>query len=480
MSRPRSDAGARLRHLPSVESLLQRPGVSELAQRFGRESLLAACRGCLDNIREKLRIGDPPSAEEFQRDVEALPEKIVSWLERSTAPSLVPAINATGIIIHTNLGRAPLSPAAIDAIQAVASGYCNLEMDLERGERGSRHRHASSLLDQMFPHHHSLVVNNAAAGVLLALNTLAANKEVIISRGELVEIGGSFRIPSILERSGARLREVGTTNKTRIADYRDAITEDTGVILRVHPSNFRIIGFTEHATTASLAELGREHGIPVIEDFGSGNLASLSSRGLADEPWVSQTLHSGVDSVDLSIFSGDKLLGGPQAGILVGRSALVRECRENPMARALRADKLTYAALEATLSAHLRGKASEEIPVSRMIALPTAAIHERATRCQHGLDRTGFITHIEECTSMVGGGAGADASIPSVALALSRSDVSTDALAHSVRAGAPPILGRVSENKLLLDFRTVIPSQDDAVLARLVEIDHDAKQRGQR
>ena len=473
MSDSTASAGSPLRKIPSVEALLQRDEIARLVAQFGRDSVVNAARESLDELRDEYRTkrGVPKDSDTtIEAAIESLPRRVASRLSSSLTPSLVPSVNATGIIVHTNLGRAPLSQGAIAAISRIASAYCNLEMDLEAGTRGSRHRHASALLGRLFPHHQALVVNNAAAGVLLALNTLAFGKEVIISRGELVEIGGSFRIPAILERSGARLREVGTTNKTRIADYEDAIGGETGLILRVHPSNFKIVGFTEHASTEELVSLGRRHSIPVVEDFGSGNLASLADFGLGEEPWVGETLHGGENSVDLSVFSGDKLLGGPQAGILLGSESLIRRCRENPLARALRVDKLTYAALEATLSAHARDKATEEIPVLTMLACPVADVQERVEICLRGLASSEFLARQEEAKSMVGGGAGADATVASIALVLSHPAMSAERLARRLRLGEPRIVGRVKDDEVWLDFRTVLPEQDVAILTRLASI----------
>jgi L-seryl-tRNA(Ser) seleniumtransferase len=309
------------------------------------------------------------------------------------------------------------------------------------------------------------VVNNAAAALMLALNTEALGKEVVISRGELVEIGGSFRVPEILERSGARLREVGTTNKTRLTDYASVIGPETGAILRVHPSNFRVVGFTESAATEDLVRLGRERGIPVIEDFGSGNLVSLASFGLPGEPTVSESLASGID---LCIFSGDKLLGGPQAGILVGEGSHVEACRRNPMARALRVDKLVYAALEATLSAYVRGRAFEEIPVLRMLALPAEQIRTRALALVERLGKKETLTiEVQPSASFVGGGAAPDAEIPTWVIAIQGREQSAEKLLEALRRNEPPILARISEDRVLLDLRTILPGEDGIVEAAL-------------
>ena len=441
-----------------MEKLLSRPGFEALSREFGRVLVVAETRALLAGLRES-------SEEAIDRGLSDIEAAVRARLESAVAPSVFRVLNATGILVHTNLGRAPLSEAAIAAIAEVARGYSNLELDLETGKRGSRHRHAERLLAGLFPGKKALVVNNAAAALMLALNTEALGKEVVISRGELVEIGGSFRVPEILERSGARLREVGTTNKTRIADYDSAIGPETGAILRVHPSNFRVVGFTESAATEDLVRLGRDRGLPVIEDFGSGNLVSLASFGLPAEPTVSESLASGID---LCIFSGDKLLGGPQAGILVGEGSRVEACRRNPMARALRVDKLVYAALEATLSAYLRGRAFEEIPVLRMLALPAEQIRNRALALVGRLEKAETITfEVQPSASFVGGGAAPDAEIPTWVIAIRGREQSADKLLEALRRNQPPILARISEDRVLLDLRTILPDEDGILEAAL-------------
>jgi L-seryl-tRNA(Ser) seleniumtransferase len=445
---------ASLRRLPSVEKLLSRPGFEALAREFGRALVVDWTRAHLAELRRA-------SSESIESELPRIEAAIRARLENAVAPSLRRVVNATGILVHTNLGRAPLSEAAIAGLAQIARGYSNLELDLETGKRGSRHRHAERLFAALFPDRKTLVVNNAAAALMLALNTFALGKEVIISRGELVEIGGSFRVPEILERSGARLREVGTTNKTRLADYASAIGPETGAILRVHPSNFRVVGFTESAKTSDLVRLGKEMGLPVIEDFGSGNLLSLAAFGLPEEPTASESLATGVD---LCIFSGDKLLGGPQAGILVGEPSRIEACKKNPMARALRVDKLIYAALEATLSAHLRGKAVEEIPVLRMLALPAEAIRARALAFVGRLGPVSSLAiDVQSSASFVGGGAAPDAEIPTWVITLRSRERSADELLEALRRSDPPILARISEDRVLLDPRTILPGEEPIV-----------------
>jgi len=443
---------ASLRRLPSVEKLLSRPELEALSREFGRALVLEATRAQLGELRRET------SEESIESGLSRIEAAIRARIETAVSPSLRRVVNATGILVHTNLGRAPLSEAAIAALAEIARGYSNLELDLETGKRGSRHRHAERLFAVFFPEKKTLVVNNAAAALMLALNTFALGKEVVISRGELVEIGGSFRVPDILERSGARLREVGTTNKTRLSDYASVIGPETGAILRVHPSNFRVVGFTESTPTADLVRLGKERGLPVIEDFGSGNLLSLSAFGLPEEPTASESLASGVD---LSIFSGDKLLGGPQAGILVGEPSRVEACKKNPMARALRVDKLIYAALEATLSAYMRGRGVEEIPILRMLALPAEAIRARALALVERLGRVGSLEiDVQPGASFVGGGAAPDAEIPTWVIALQPKDRSPDDLLEALRRNDPPVLARISEDRVLLDLRTIHPDEE--------------------
>lgn len=448
--------------------MLSLPGIDNLEHAFGRDALTDVARAVLVDLRGDIEAGmDEPT---LDRAIESLADAVASKLQSEIRPSLSSAINATGVIVHTNLGRAPLSSRAAESVQAIARGYSNLELDLETGKRGSRHQHAARLLSRLFPGTDAIVVNNAAAAVMLSLNTFASGKEVIISRGELVEIGGSFRVPDILARSGARLREVGTTNKTRIADYARAIGPDTGALVRVHPSNFRIIGFTESATTEELVALGEEKNLPVIEDFGSGNLLSLAPFGLANEPTVTESLSSGVH---LSIFSGDKLLGGPQAGILIGRDSAVEACRINPMARALRVDKLTYAALEATLLSFVEGKATKEIPVVRMLAATKDDIRERAENLVMAVKKLddALELSVEEATSKVGGGAAADAELPTCVIVVTKKGVSAKTLLTALRNRRPAVIARVSEDRVLLDLRTVAPEEEHLVLDALSDLD---------
>jgi L-seryl-tRNA(Ser) seleniumtransferase len=361
-------------------------------------------------------------------------------------------------VLHTNLGRALLSSLARERLQAVAGGYSNLEMDIPRKERGSRYAHVDALLQRLTGAEASLVVNNCASAVLLALESIARGKEVIVSRGELIEIGGEFRIPDILQRSGATLREVGTTNRTHLKDYAQAIGSDTGLLLKVHTSNYRVVGFTAAVSSRELGELGRERGVPVMEDLGSGCLIDLRRYGFPYEPTVPEVVAAGVDLVS---FSGDKLLGGPQAGILVGKSELIGRLARNPLNRALRIDKLTVAALEATLYAYEAGDALETIPTLRMLTETQASIRRRARGL---LRRLSPETHarlgvtLMDATSQVGGGALPTVELPTSAVALGTPGQPAQALDERLRLGHPPVLGRLLDDRLLLDFRTILPA----------------------
>ncbi len=379
-------------------------------------------------------------------------------LTRAGAFSLTRVINATGVVLHTNLGRALLSSLALERLGVVAGGYSNLEMDIAKKERGSRYSHVDALLRRLTGAEGSLVVNNCASAVLLALETLARGKEVIVSRGELIEIGGEFRIPDIMRRSGAVLREVGATNRTHLKDYASAIGPDTGLLLKVHTSNYRVVGFTAAVSSRELVELGRERGIPVMEDLGSGSLLDLRPYGFPYEPTVPEVVASGVDLVS---FSGDKLLGGPQAGIVVGRAGAIERLAKNPLNRALRIDKFTIAALEATLYAYEAGDALETIPTLRLLTEPLSRIRGRARALLRRLPaetqrRLGAA--LIETTSQVGGGALPTVELPTVALALGGAEHAPQALDEALRAAQPPVLGRVADDRLLLDLRTILPA----------------------
>lgn len=447
------------RRLPSVDELLRAVELSRLISEHGQVIVASAIRTVLDRFREEIATG------EFdEQTLSDLAADVVEEVQQSLKYSLRTVINATGVILHTNLGRAPLAAAALDHIGNMAGGYSNLEFDIESGDRGKRDVHVDRLfagilnahVGQSSPAISTIVVNNNAAAVLLALNTLAEDAEVIVSRGELVEIGGSFRIPEIMAKSQAILREVGTTNRTSLRDYESAINEKTKLLLRVHRSNFEITGFTDHPQLEELVALSRRRNIPLVEDLGSGSLFDLRSVGVNGEPTVFESLHAGVDVVT---YSGDKLLGGPQAGILSGRSDLVAKMRQNSLFRALRVDKLTYAALEATLLAYVK-RHYDSIPVLRMMRLSKDAIRARAEEIADKIRSPKIAVDLIDGESVIGGGAAPSAVLPTCLLAITSIDFSADKLAEQLRKSDPPIISRVQEDRVLLDLRTVFPEQD--------------------
>ena len=457
------------RRLPSVDELLRESAIMSLVSSYGRTSVIEAARAALDELRANIGSG---SVEEqgLESAIVSLPNAIEHRISRATGFSLRPVVNATGVVIHTNLGRAPLARAAVERIAEVATRYCNLELDLEKGERGKRDVHAQRLFEQLLarngaPNSASVVVNNNAAAVLLALSALAEGGEVVVSRGELVEIGGSFRIPDIMARSGATLREVGTTNRTRIGDYEKAITERTKLLLRVHRSNFEIVGFTEQPALAELVELGKQRGIPVIEDLGSGALVELEEYGIADEPNVYASLRAGVSLVT---YSGDKLLGGPQAGIASGEPELVARLRSHPLFRALRVDKMTYAALEATLGAYLR-EDFNSLPLLRMLSVSADSVR---ARCENVADKlkgiAGLSVEILEVRSVIGGGAAPGKTLPSFAISIAADGVNATELALRLRKQVKPVVARVEDGRVLLDLRTV-DEEEDGIVAQAVK-----------
>jgi len=455
-----------------VDELLRHPELARLVAQEGHASATHAARSVLANLREEIS-GGHLGGENIDLAIQGLPRAVERQLRESLQPSLRTVINATGVILHTNLGRAPLAPAAFERAREIACGYSTLEFDLATGERGERDSHTDRLFAKLFSQQLgeiasgviSIVVNNNAAAVLLALNALAEGGEAIVSRGELVEIGGSFRIPEVMGKAGVSLREVGTTNRTRIADYEHAITEKTRVLLRVHRSNFQMVGFTEQPTLAELVALGRKHKIPVLEDLGSGALLDLRLMGVNGEPSVADSLRGGVDVVT---YSGDKLLGGPQAGILSGKREAIARIRRNPLFRALRVDKLTYAALEATLLAYVRHDL-ESIPALRMMQLRPEEIRERAqalAKSLSGAKNLKLETIAGE--SVMGGGAAPGATLPTHVLAVNCRGMSADELAEALRNTEPlPIIARVEEGRALLDLRTVFPEQESKIAERL-------------
>jgi L-seryl-tRNA(Ser) seleniumtransferase len=469
---PRTDAAAStrpspLRQIPSVDELLARPRLVELASQVSRALVVELTRGVLAELRAAFA-AQPPAADSSAADPAALEARIIAEARQALASSLRPVINATGVVLHTNLGRAPLAAEAMRQLAEAATSYSNLEYDLAAGARGKRDVHTARLLARIAGAETAIVVNNNAAAVFLVLHTLARGAEVIVSRGELIEIGDGFRIPDIMAESGVVLREVGTTNRTRIADFEGAIGEQTRLLLRVHPSNFHIVGFTERPTLEQMIELGRRRNLPLYEDLGSGCLTDLAAYGIA-EPQVRTSIAAGVPVVS---FSGDKLLGGPQAGIIAGKRELVERIRRNPLFRALRVDKLTTAALEITLRAYLRG-APDEIPALRMIRMPVEEITRRAAalteRVRRDLPAGEVELEIRAGNSVIGGGSTPDQSLPTRLVALRSRRYSATQLEARLRqpAAAMPVIARIEDDRLVLDLRTVFPEQEAALAAAL-------------
>ena len=455
MSGPQPEPDALLRQIPSVDELLNRQSLRELEARGGHRLVVEVARKVLESKRDEILRGNRADV-----SAEKLEEDILKEAEAAAEFSLQPVINATGVILHTNLGRAPLAPEALAHLVQVAAGYSNLEYDLERGERGKRDAHTGDLLRRLLGAERALVVNNNAAAVFLALNTLAEGSEVIVSRGELIEIGGSFRIPDVCAKSGAVLREVGTTNRTRAGDYAAAINERTRVLLRVHPSNFRIVGFTERPGLDELVELAHQHNLILMEDLGSGCLVDLTSCGVRDEPPASLSLKAGADVVT---FSGDKLLGGPQAGILVGKREPLERIRRNPLFRALRVDKLTIAALEATVSLYLQDRL-DSIPALRMMRLSKEQIAVRAARLAGRISTVpGFAAVLRDGESVIGGGSTPGQVLPTSLVAVRHIQHSAAKLEELLRRLKPAILGRVEQNEFLIDLRTVAEDQEELI-----------------
>lgn len=454
-----------LRAIPSIDAIVHWPGLQEFVSRLGPSLVTQAVRAVVEEVRQEILAGRGFStSEDLHREIET---RVIRSCRKMQSPSLRRVINATGVIIHTNLGRAPLSTDALAALEQIGMHYSNLEYDLEAGRRGSREIHCQEILGQLLGVEAAVVVNNNSAAVFLVLNTLAEGGEVIVSRGELVEIGGSFRLPEIMEKSGAILREVGTTNRTRLSDYRRAISERTRLILRVHRSNFRIVGFTEQPDLSDLVALAHECGLPCFEDLGSGCLVDLSRWGIGDEPTVAHSLSLGVD---LCSFSGDKLLGGPQAGIIVGRASLIEKIKRNPLMRIVRPDKLTFAALEATLRSYLRASPEHEIPVLRMIALSPAALRRRAQRfVQRARRRSDSRWHfsLRPGYSVTGGGSAPEARLETTLIAVHREGLSANELEKKLRDALPPIIARIEDDRLVLDLRTVQPDEERLLLDAL-------------
>ena len=457
-----SDGGknARLRALPSIEQLLHRPSLEARLASLPRARAVAALRLAVASVRERLLAGEARPFEDADVD---------EALRLLATPNLRPVLNATGVVLHTNLGRAPLAAEAVARVASVARGFCNLEYDLDEGERGSRYAPVVELLRELTGAEDALVVNNCAGAALLVLAALASGREAIVSRGELVEIGGGFRVPDVMKQSGARMVEVGTTNRTRRSDYEAALTPDTGVLMKVHRSNFALVGFTEEVEVGALAALGRERDVPVVVDLGSGALLPLAGEGLTPEPTVPATVAAGADVV---AFSGDKLLGGPQAGIIVGRSALLARIRQHPLTRALRIDKMTVAALEATLELYRDGCA-EAVPTWRLLTWPVEVLESRARRLLALLSQKDIRARVSSTSGQVGGGAMPLARLPSFACILNLGEPA--AFLECLRRGSVPVIGRISDGEVVLDVRC-LAEEDLPLVADAVAIASQGRQ----
>jgi len=438
-----------LRSLPSVDKLLQNPAAREWVTNYGRSLTVAAIRQALDNARQQFhQAGQVP-------DTEALTAQVRQLLESWVAPTLYPVINATGVILHTNLGRAPLSRAALLAAQRVAESYSTLEYDIRKGRRGSRLVHAEALLRHLTGSEAAVVVNNNAAAVLLVLTALARRRAVVIARTQLVEIGGGFRVPEVMKQSGARLVEIGATNRVHLHDYEQALEEKPALFLRAHRSNFQIVGFTSEPTLGEIAQVAHQAGIPLVDDLGSGSLIDTAQYGLGHEPMVQESLAAGADVV---CFSGDKLLGGPQAGIIIGRKELLARIKKHPLARAVRADKLCLAALSATLLHYLKGEAEGEIPIWRMISAPVDVLEKRARRWAEKLGQGEVIPGL----ATIGGGSLPGETMPTGLLAFSVR--SPKRFLEKLRLGTPPVIARIQDERVVLDARTVLPEQEEDLI----------------
>lgn len=458
-----------LRKLPSVDALINTEEGKQLIEKYNRKSVVNAARTVQNELRSEILKKKTASVEEDELSVENIMRRIQDHLKKKFSHSLRKAINATGIILHTGLGRAVLSKEALEAINDAIEGYCTLATDIETGHRGHRDVHLNDLLCELTGAEAATVVNNNAAATVLILNTLAKGKEVIVSRGQLVEIGGSFRMPEVMETSGAVSREVGTTNKTHLRDYSEAINENTGAIMRVHHSNYRILGFAEEPPIEDLVKLGKEHNLPVIDDLGSGALVDLKEFGLETEPMVQNSIKAGVD---VSCFSGDKLIGGPQSGVIVGKSAVIEKIRKSPLARAFRVGKITIAAMEATLKLFFNSaKLSLNHPSYRMFSIGLEELENRAQKIKKKLDdvaKDKADIAVVDGDSQVGSGSVPLETLPTKLLKMNPSFISADNFAKKLRFNSPPIFTRVHKDSVFFDFRTIQPGEDESVLEALL------------
>ena len=466
-----------LRHLPSIDQLLHRETLQPLIAEKGREAVRDRLRDVLGELRREIASanGNVPEMDESASLGDEIERRVQSRFSARRQSMTRRVINATGVVLHTNLGRAPLSQKAIEAIREVAGDYCNLEYDLATGKRGKRGTGLEASLRELLGSEAAAVVNNCAAAVvnncaaavLITLNTLAEGGEVIVSRGELIEIGGSFRIPDVIAKSGARIREVGTTNRTRIGDYETAINADTRVILRAHPSNYRIVGFTEKPSLEELAELARRHNLPLFEDLGSGCLIDLNPLGIHDEPTVGYSLKAGCSVV---AFSGDKLLGGPQAGIILGEAELIRRIKSNPLMRALRVDKLTYAALEATVASYTAGRAVEEIPVAAALHATKDELARRARAFIRRAKLDGLRLQLIDGYSVIGGGSAPETELPTMLIGVTCKGMNAVELEERLRKNDPPVIARIVDDRLTLDLRTVGKAAEGELITALRQL----------
>ena len=451
------------RRIPSMTALLEDPAVQRLSERYSRDLVISEATVLFDEIRDTIRAAKLDAAG-LDAQIANLPARLEQRLEARLAPSLRPVINATGVLVFTNAGRAPIAASALEMLRQTGGLYTNLEYDLEKGARGHRDLHFERRITRLLGCEAATVCNNAAAALLLIMNTLALGKRVLVSRGELIEIGGSFRLPSVMQKSGALLAEVGTTNKTRARDYAEAIDEETALILRVHPSNFSIVGFTERPELGELVEIARKASIPLVHDVGSGCLFPTPYPALAAEPTVSGSLASGSD---LICFSGDKLFGGPQAGLIVGSKDLVDRVRRNPLMRAVRVDKLIYSTLEQTLIEYETDRYRETLPVWRFLRLSQDSIHGRAQDLLTKLPRGRLRIEITEGFSLTGGGSAPQERIPTALLAVTSTSQSPNEIERAFRRFRVPIVARIEDDRVLLDLRTVFPEQDALILEAL-------------
>jgi L-seryl-tRNA(Ser) seleniumtransferase len=476
MPKPTKAASEVLRLIPSVDEVLRTPTGQRLKGSIGSKQLTALARTAVADIRSLARSntainGRPIEEQTTASLLQEAERRLEAALEQERLTGLTHIINATGVVLHTNLGRAPLSECALEAIRRAAR-YCNLEYDTATGSRGRRGIRVESLLVQLTGAEEALVVNNCAAAALLVLNVLARDGETIVSRGELVEIGGDFRIPDVMATSGTRMVEVGTTNRTSVDDYRRAITKETRLLMRVHPSNYRIVGFASSPDLPELAKLAREANLPLYEDAGSGQMTDLSAYGVKDEHSVAELVANGADVVS---FSGDKLLGSAQAGLIVGKADLVNRLRKHPLYRALRIDKLRLAALEASLESYQRAVETEELPVMQMLSLSREDLRSRAQRVveQISNQNTRLKASLLESDSALGGGAGPTANLPTTAISLTHDELSAEDIERRLRASQPPIVGRIFENQVMLDLRTVFPDEESALITAVKSLKTD-------